>query len=186
MRPMYRTVLLLTLLTLISGAATSWAEQEGKRWSAELFLGLPDTDPFDQQGEDAVGLRIHAPLAKHWSIEASWSHHEPDSDFFDHTGDYVDLSLRYDITRNDRLTFFAFAGPGWYSLDRPKGIVYFGGIVDPGPEPEGASFHAGIGLDIHLGEHFYLRPDLRHRVLEEASFFDENFNEGTVALGYRF
>ena len=180
------TISLLTLLSLALWVTAAQADPEGKRWSAEVFLGLPELDPIDHQGTDSLGVRLRAPVTNRWSIEASWSHNDSESYYAHHAGDFADLSLRYDIVGNDHLTFFAFAGPGWYSLERPKGIIFFGDIQDPGPAPEGVSYHAGIGLDIRLGKHFYLRPDLRHRVLEDVSFGDDDFGEGSVALGYRF
>ena len=179
-----------TLLTLALWATPAAADAGERRGGFELFYALPE-DPFTRNAEDAVGLRFRIPFGENWSVEASWSHKDGESDFFFgedlYGGDFVDLSLRYDLINAERLTFFVFGGPGWYSLKVPDyGYVFPFDLSLPSVrDEEGGSIHAGVGLEVRLNERFYVRPDIRHRTLEGFDF-EETSTESSFAVGWRF
>ena len=180
-----------TLLTLALWATPAVADAGDRRGGFELFYALPE-DPITNNAEDAVGLRFRFPFGERWSVETSWSHRDGEEDFFFgidlYGGDFVDLSLRYDLIHSERLTFFVFGGPGWYSIDVPDYAHIFSPFDFGFPavkSEDGGSIHGGVGLEVRLSDRFYVRPDIRHRTLEGFDF-EETTTETSFAVGWRF
>ena len=167
-----RLPLLLTLVALLPAAA--WAQNRTGRFEVYGGIYVPD----DVANKPTYGLRGGAKLTDLLGIEGSLGRigfHEG-SYKFDVT--LADISLKAYLASGDRADFFLFAGPGWaYVQAKSSGNTL--GRVDT------FTAHAGAGVDLHISDRLYVRPDLRGR------WFQKNHSnkldwEGTLALGFNF
>ncbi len=157
-------------------------EQDDYRHGAEVAIGAHYAE--NSSGNDiefATGaLRYHYAFNERWGIEGSFTRQKLDftrSDFFE-------LSARFTFFQNERVGLFAFAGGGLLRYDYDYPII--DGSRFEGTE-EASAYHAGIAVQIALGDRFYLRPELRQRwLIDLFGPFDEESSEATLGFGYRF
>lgn len=171
-----RSLLLSSLIlvtTLALSAPASLAQNSGAY--VEAFAGkiFYETD-FDLD-ETTFGARGGYRFDERWGIEGTISRQEID-DFIDVY--FVDVSLRRSLVQGERTELFFVGGPGLFRAD-------FGSFPFNDTEDE-LALHAGLGLDIKLGERLYLRPDVRARWVDGDLFDDDIHTEATLGVGFRF
>ena len=94
---------------------------------------------------------------------------------------FVDVSFVWQVNPDDRATFMVYGGPGWGNFDAD--ITGSTIAVDDSE----FTLHAGLGLEIALTKHIYLRPDVRTRwyELDESFGSDDSLDwEITGAIGF--
>ena len=157
------TLLVLSLAALFFGSASPASAQAGSG-ALEIYFGQFALD--EDYDDSTYGLRGSYRPTDRIGIEASLGH--TDLDFDDIT--FLDLSTKvYLGSGKGKAQVFLFAGPGWAKRDFGNGDVF--------------TANAGLGLDLHLGERVFLRPDLRYRWFDEDDVIDL---ELSLSLGFSF
>lgn len=104
---------------------------------------------------------------------------------FDLTLTMIDLSVGKQLGFSG---WRVFGGPGWGFAEADAQVRGFGlpGPIDVGTSAtdrdDSFTYHVGVAGYFPLGEHFYLRPDLRGRWFDEGGSGDL---EASVAVGWR-
>lgn len=165
--------LAIAFALVVLSAPAAFAAENGAY--VEGFLGkiFYETD-FDLD-ETTFGARGGYRFGERWGIEGAIS--RQDVEFFDEVY-FADFSLRRSLAGGDRTELFLIAGPGLFRIDS-------GDFLVDSSETE-LAFHAGLGLDINLGERFYLRPDVRARWIDSDFLDDDIHTEVTLGAGFRF
>lgn len=161
--------------TLVFSAPASFAQNSGAY--VEAFAGkiFYETD-FDLD-ETTFGARGGYRFGERWGVEGTISRQDVD-DFIDFEIYFIDVSLRRSLVQGERTELFFVGGPGLFRAD-------FGSFPFNDTEDE-LALHAGLGLDIKLGERFYLRPDVRARWVDGDLFDEDIHTEATFGVGFRF
>lgn len=138
------------------------AAQEEDPVSLELFGSY-----LRQQSakEEAIGLRAGYRFTSRWALETSLSRLAvSDANLW-----LADLSAKAYLTPGGRAELFALAGAGGFR-------------VVGNDEP---TVHVGLGAEVDLGEHSYLRPEVRARWLADAFDVDPVYDY-SLGIGFRF
>ncbi|MCP4663391.1 MAG: porin family protein [bacterium] len=173
---------LLKAIALLLILLPSSALGNDRTFSLDAGLGgdyLLEQGYASRSGEYSMGLRAAYSVSDRWAIEGGLSRTD-DNDWGGHSLYFVDFSARRSLRRTDRLDFFMLGGPGFFRLEFDSA---------PGndlPSESSVAFHLGLGLEFDFSEHFYLRPDVRQRWLDEKNLGDAFRFEGSLAVGFRF
>lgn len=196
-RPTFRfarrpAVLLLFLGGLLTGSVPSPAEvgpPPELRRSVEVAIGPLHEGSLLAGDELILALRATWRFSNPWAIELAVGEHREDR-FRDAEATTVELGLRRSLVRNDVVDFFVYGGAGyadgvldvWFQPPGPQGI-----LVHQHAEEDSWTGHLGLGVEISLGERWFLRTDLRERYLGEIELLDTVLErEATISWGWRF
>jgi outer membrane protein with beta-barrel domain len=145
--------------------------------SLEFYGGIyePSGDALDS--ENTYGLRGAVGLSDRFALEASAGYFKSEVDTVDINLTLLDLSLKTYLNPAGKAKFFLFAGPGWAFVS-----VNLNGHHLDFLDDDSFTAHAGVGAEIPLGEHVYLRPEGRGRWFENGN--DDLDYEVTLAVGF--
>lgn len=148
----------------------------------EVYGGLFffDNQSDSESREEIFGVRGSYSFSPRWSVEASAGRmdlsdrvSEPGELSLDVNLWVTDLSAKLAIPLGERSSVQIVAGPSY---------LFGTGDVD---DFDSWGAHLGLGLEVGLGERFYLRPDVRaYRFDVDGEELDNT--QATLALGVRF
>ncbi len=159
------TLLLIAVFALPAAYAQSDATirgyyQAGEGPQLEVFASAFD----GASSETHFGLRGSYPIGKRFALEGSLSR------FGDFDVYLTDLSVKYYLKSRGRTGVYLLAGPG---------VAFDGGFKD-----SQATLHAGLGLEVVVSKHLYLRPEVRARSLTlDVNNVNADF---ALGVGWRF
>jgi hypothetical protein len=185
----------LSLICLLVPAAPVFAENVGKTWHVEGYVGayIPKPDIFDNQV--TLGGRVGYDFTKNMGLEGSLGWFGSSKDFDVSPGvtaeidaDFImtDFSFVYTLFPEKKFNPKLYGGIGGafvsadVLVDAPGGGIFFSGIDD-----DAFTVHFGGGSKISINEVMYFRFAGRMRYYENRDD-DEIDSEFTGALGYTF
>lgn len=169
------TVIIFSALALVLAAGTASAQAGDV--SFELYGGVySPSGGLDD--ELTYGLRGGYRATNAFGLEASVGRFDISQPPVELDVILVDLSFKGYLNSGSKAEVFLFGGPGWAFIDANA----FGNTVF---SDDSLTLHAGIGVDISLGQHVYLRPDVRGRWFEKSASNDVDV-EASLALGFTF
>jgi hypothetical protein len=157
----------LTGAAMLFCAAGVQATELARRPYAELYAGYfsGDSDDYgtgtdiDMEGDMTLGLRFGGHLTDNWAVEGSLglvpgelsaAGMSVDADYW-----MLDVSVHYHFNPDSRAVWSLYGGAGAVKVDPDASSL----------DEESATFHIGAALRLEMGEHFYVRPDLRYRFI---------------------
>lgn len=180
---------------------------------AQIHLGVaggayePQEDET-VEGAQVFGVRAGRRLSPSIGIEAALSRSElsdtlPENDEPDFPGldfkfelqiFHLDLSAQWYPWAQER-GFMVFGGGGMSRLEARFTSSLFGETTTENSARTIFTAHAGVGYDLNLGEHFFVRPEARYRYLFSDDKVDQGDNltviydasgpEASLVLGWR-
>ncbi len=161
----------------------------------EVFAGqyFSDSEIGD---EPVVGIRGGYRFNDHFGLQGSIGRVEllhPVFSVFDADGDgiFFDVSALWYLNPGKKAEWVLFGGPGFASLESGGQFKIPGLIYDNHRRStDSATLHAGVGVEISLGQRTYLRPAVKARWFEGFSSQDDFLRsdvdvEATVAFGWK-
>jgi hypothetical protein len=115
--------------------------------------------------EDSYGVRSGFRFNNVWAVEGSLSRLKDSNDWFG------DISAKAYLLHANRFELYAVASPGLFRAS--------------GESPQ-LTLHAGLGAEIGLGPHAYLRPEVRGRWLAKELNGDSGLIDYSLGFGWRF
>lgn len=159
------STLVAAMLSLIVAAPAS-AQSEVRGFSFDVFgARVESTDGREPFHEDSYGLRSGFRFNNVWAVEGSLSRIKDSNAWFG------DVSAKAYLLHANRFELYAVASPG---LFRVSG------------ESLQLTLHAGLGAEIGLGPHAYLRPEVRGRWLAKELNGDSGLIDYSLGFGWRF
>jgi hypothetical protein len=148
--------------------ASSAAAQSAERGPAlEVFGGY-----FGDSGGGhprTFGVRGSYRFSETWAVEAAFSKVDIGGQVW-----FGDLSAKAYLVDTSRFEIYALGGPGLYR------VKFFDETFNED------TVHVGLGAQIGLGVHAYLRPEIRERWLTDDLKWDSRLAEYSLGFGWRF
>lgn len=161
---------------LLAAAPPALASNHAGNGHFELFAGRYSPDLGTGDEETTYGLRGGYRLNDHFGLEAAVGRIEFSESSLEGNVVLADLSLKYILDPGGRVEWVLFGGPGWAFVD-----VRLHGLGEG--QRDSFTAHAGVALEVNLGDRVYLRPDARWRWFEKGGGGADL--ELSLALGIR-
>lgn len=160
------TILAAAALVLAAASSPASAQSEKRGDSFDLFGAyIRAIDPDIHGHTESYGLRGGFRFNNVWALEGSASRLNQDFDTW-----FGDLSAKAYFVHSDRFEIYGLTGPGVYKFS----------------DVERMTVHLGLGAEIRLGEHAYLRPEVRGRWLARDPTLQHGLAEFSLGIGWRF
>ena len=184
---------ILMLLVAAFGSPVNAEVHEGSM-NVEIFAGELDPGPDLLDSETNFGLRYGYDISRRLGFQFELWRYETDDSFtsgmttasFDLDLNGIEISVYGFFVPEGRVTLFLFGGIGgiFATLDADISNPIFSASLR-NAQDDSFTAHGGGGLRIQLGEHVYLRPDVRFRWIEQRDD-DEIDTAYSLAIGFNF
>ncbi|HEX3553150.1 MAG TPA: outer membrane beta-barrel protein [Thermoanaerobaculia bacterium] len=163
------TIPALAALAFLTVAPCASAQEADHGPAIEIFGAHVDTIQSSAGHSQSYGLRGDYRFGPVWALEGSVSHlNEGFTNWFG------DLSAKAYFVDTSRFEIYGLAGPGLFRVSA------FGESRDQ------ATVHAGFGAQIYVGEHAYLRPEVRGHWATNDLVFKNGLVDYALGIGWRF
>lgn len=170
------------------------AEVHEDSMNVEIFAGELNPGPDRLDSETNLGLRYGWDISRRLGFGFEFWRYETDDSFtsgmttasFDLDLDGIEATVYGFFMPEGRVTLFLFGGIGgvFADLDADVSNPIFSASLRH-VQDDSFTAHGGGGLRIQLGEHVYLRPDVRFRWIEKRDD-DEIDTAVTLGIGFNF